>query len=409
MKNKKILQQAIVMVSTLVLLCLSVSAQRYAGYYNQAEKLFNGGSYYEAAQVYEKYLATEKNSRPRSQPFAVEKKVKGKANLDPHEEAVYHVAESYRMIHNYPKAEKYYKEATGFSPKAYPASVYWYAVTLRANRKYPEASSQLSLFLEKHTRLDDLMMGADREMENLKFIQSQSENAINRFTLVPYAGAGNKSAFALTLKNNDSVAFTMVTEETDGKGQPQYVTALYESGPGNDPMGRPVKIPMDGQPGENNGMATYSRDGKHLFFTRWSSINGKTQSAIYGSHLTDTGWSQPVKGPAALNPEGSNNAQPDLAGDSRYLIFSSDRPGGFGGYDLWYAMLDSNLDVIQVKNLGNVINTPGDEQAPYFHEKSRTLVFSTNGRVGMGGFDLFYVRGNINLSGWEKLKMPGRP
>src|SRR5665213_2377003 len=154
-KNKKILQQAIVMVSTLVLLCLSVSAQRYAGYYNQAEKLFNGGSYYEAAQVYEKYLATEKNSRPRSQPFAVEKKVKGKANLDPHEEAVYHVAESYRMIHNYPKAEKYYKEATGFSPKAYPASVYWYAVTLRANRKYPEASRQLSLFLEKHTRLDD--------------------------------------------------------------------------------------------------------------------------------------------------------------------------------------------------------------------------------------------------------------
>ncbi len=409
MKNKKILQQAIATVSALVLFCVSVPAQRYTGYYNQAEKLFSTRNYYEAAQVYEKYLATEKNSRPRSQPFAIEKKVKGKANLDPHEEAVYHLAESYRMIHDYPKAEKYYKEATGFSPKAYPASVYWYAVTLRANRKYPEASQQLSLFLEKHTQLDDLLMGADREMENLKFIQSQSENVINRFTLVPYAGAGNKSAYALTLKNNDSVAFTMVSEEANGKGQPQYVTALYESGPGNDPMGRPVKIPMDVQPGENNGMATYSRDGKHLFFTRWSRINGKTQSAIYASHLTDTGWSQPVKGPAALNPEGSNNAQPDLAADSRYLIFSSDRPGGFGGYDLWYAMLDSNLDVIQVKNLGNVINTPGDEQAPYFHDKSRTLVFSTNGRVGMGGFDLFYVRGNINLSGWEKPENAGAP
>ncbi len=357
MKNKKILQQAIATVSALVLFCVSVPAQRYTGYYNQAEKLFSTRNYYEAAQVYEKYLATEKNSRPRSQPFAIEKKVKGKANLDPHEEAVYHLAESYRMIHDYPKAEKYYKEATGFSPKAYPASVYWYAVTLRANRKYPEASQQLSLFLEKHTQLDDLLMGADREMENLKFIQSQSENVINRFTLVPYAGAGNKSAYALTLKNNDSVAFTMVSEEANGKGQPQYVTALYESGPGNDPMGRPVKIPMDVQPGENNGMATYSRDGKHLFFTRWSRINGKTQSAIYASHLTDTGWSQPVKGPAALNPEGSNNAQPDLAADSRYLIFSSDRPGGFGSC----------------------------------------------------GFDLFYVRGNINLSGWEKPENAGAP
>ena len=94
-----------------------VHAQTGSGYFNQAENLFKTKNYYEASVVFEKYLATEKNSRPRSTPFAIEKKVKGKTNMDPHQEAVYHLAESYRMINDYQKAEKYYKESIGFSGK----------------------------------------------------------------------------------------------------------------------------------------------------------------------------------------------------------------------------------------------------------------------------------------------------
>ena len=89
-------------------------AQNGSGYFNQAEELFKAKNYYEASVVFEKYLATEKNSRPRSTPFAIEKKVKGKANMDPHQEAVYPLATCYRMINDYQKAEKYYKESIGF-------------------------------------------------------------------------------------------------------------------------------------------------------------------------------------------------------------------------------------------------------------------------------------------------------
>jgi len=56
-----------------------------------------------------------------------------------------------------------------------------------------------------------------------------------------------------------------------------------------------------------------------------------------------------------------------------------------------------------------VINSTGDEEAPYLHEKPRTLVFSSNGRVGMGGFDIFYARGNFNMNGWEKPVNAGAP
>src|SRR5207342_1863146 len=134
----------------LITICLALSgmvslqAQNGSGYFNQAQNLFKAKNYYEASVVFEKYLATEKNSRPRSTPFAIEKKVKGKANMDPHQEAVYQLATCYRMINDYQKAEKYYKESTGFSENSYPAARYWYAVTLRANQNYPEALIQIT-------------------------------------------------------------------------------------------------------------------------------------------------------------------------------------------------------------------------------------------------------------------------
>ncbi len=408
MKTKQNLQLVLMMV-TFLLIRVAATAQRYSGYFYQAEKLFNSQNYYEASQVYEKYLATEKNSRPRSQPFAVEKKAKGKANMDPHEEAVYHLAECYRLTHNYQKAEKYYKESLGFSPKAYPASLYWYAVTLRANKKYEEAMKAITLFLEKHTQLDELLSGADKELENLRFIQSQSENIVNRFTITPYPTAQNNSAYALALKNEGGVAFTMIKEAPGKNGEMEYSNVLFESKQETDPQAGARRMEINTEPGENNGMATFTRDGRHMFFTRWTRINGKTQSSIYLSNQTDTGWSNPVKVPPPLNLEGSNSAQPDITGDAHHLIFSSDRDGGSGGYDLWEASLDSNLEVIQVKNLGNIINSAGDDQAPYFHDKSGTLVFSTNGRTGMGGFDLFYARGNFDLSNWQKPENAGAP
>src|ERR1700685_3173524 len=175
MVNTKSIKKFLLMACIAAICVPCVHAQNGSGYLNQAENLFKSKNYFEASQVFEKYLATEKNSRPRSTPFAIEKKVKGKTNTDPHQEAVYQLAESYRMINDYQKAEKYYKESIGFSEKAYPEARYWYAVTLRANQKYADALFQITAFLEKHTQMDDLLIGADRELEDLRFIQLQAE------------------------------------------------------------------------------------------------------------------------------------------------------------------------------------------------------------------------------------------
>jgi outer membrane protein OmpA-like peptidoglycan-associated protein len=96
---------------------------------------------------------------------------------------------------------------------------------------------------------------------------------------------------------------------------------------------------------------------------------------------------------ASVNQEGYNSKQPFCTPDGRYLFFSSDRPGGSGKYDIWYAPLLEDGKTGAAVNAGAVINTPGDEQAPFYQESGHTLVFSSNGRLGMGGYDLFSTIG----------------
>ncbi len=408
MKSKSI-RKILLNVCIAAILVPCVHAQNGSGYFNQAENLFKEKNYYEASVVFEKYLATEKKSRPRSTPFAIEKKVKGKTNMDPHQEAVYHLAESYRMINDYQKAEKYYKESIGFSEKAYPDARFWYAVTLRANQKYAEALVQITAFLEKHTQMDELLIKADRELENLKFIQLQSERVNDKFVLNEMKGKDPASGYALAQRAGDTVVFTSLLPEKSNEGVTEYTNTLFESVNSDNPLTEADQMDIPTSKGIHDGMASFSQDGRFMFFTRWTKKNNQAISYIYTSRLTEKGWTEPVRAPEPLNLEGSNSAQPCLTTDGRYVLFSSDRPGGAGGYDLWKASLDSNHEVIQVQNLGNIINTSGDEEAPYYHEKSGTLVFSSNGHVGMGGFDIFYARGNFSLSDWEKPVNAGAP
>ena len=239
--NSKLIKCFLINACIIAMVIPCAHAQNGSGYFNQAQNLFKEKNYYEASVIFEKYLATEKHSRPRSTPFAIEKKVKGKTNVDPHQEAVYDLAESYRSINDYQKAEKYYKESIGFSEKAYPDARYWYAVTLRANQKYAEALVQITAFLEKHTEMDELLIKADRELENLKFIQLQSERVNDKFVLNEMKGKDPASGYALAQRNGDTVVFTSVMQDkSDNGGVTEYMNTLFESLDSDNPLLAPT-------------------------------------------------------------------------------------------------------------------------------------------------------------------------
>ncbi|RZK68378.1 MAG: hypothetical protein EOO92_23390, partial [Pedobacter sp.] len=102
-----------------------------------------------------------------------------------------------------------------------------------------------------------------------------------------------------------------------------------------------------------------------------------------------------------------NSAQPFVTGDGKFLIFSSDRSGGFGKYDLWYCAIRADGSFGQPVNLGSEINSEYDEKAPHYNINTKILMFSTDGRVGFGGLDFYESTGDfIN---WTAPKNMGFP
>lgn len=110
---------------------------------------------------------------------------------------------------------------------------------------------------------------------------------------------------------------------------------------------------------------------------------------IYVSNKNGNDWSVPVKLASNINTT-SNETHATISPDGQTLIFTSDRKGGFGGKDLYTCNRLPNGDWGVALNLGPTINTPFDEEGPFYHPDGYTLFFSSTGHNNMGGFDLFY-------------------
>ena len=86
--------------------------------------------------------------------------------------------------------------------------------------------------------------------------------------------------------------------------------------------------------------------------------------------------------------------------DGKYLYFVSDRDGGYGGTDIWRSEI-TNIGFLEAENLGEKINTRHDEMSPFLHSDNLTFYFSSNGRIGMGDFDIYISRRGNALSEWK--------
>jgi outer membrane protein OmpA-like peptidoglycan-associated protein len=154
-------------------------------------------------------------------------------------------------------------------------------------------------------------------------------------------------------------------------------------------------IAVEGNDNEaNQGTAVLHPNGEYLYFTQWTKEKDQSASGIYVSRRKDGKWNTPEK-LLQVNGDGFNSKQPAIASNGSAMYFSSNRPGGSGGFDLWSVALDANgLPNGEPVNIGSSVNTSGDEQAPYFLPSEQLLVFSTNNRPGMGGYDLFKTKGS---------------
>ena len=148
----------------------------------------------------------------------------------------------------------------------------------------------------------------------------------------------------------------------------------------------------------NEGAHAISPNGKYIIFTRCDAPNRYRSCDLYISSRKEATWSEP-KYLAITNTE-AWESQAAFSPDGKTVYFSSSREGGQGGKDL-YSISNDNGKWGQVVNLGEPLNTKGNEESPYMHPDGRTLYFMSTGHAGLGGHDLFVS--NMRLDGsWTK-------
>ena len=160
--------------------------------------------------------------------------------------------------------------------------------------------------------------------------------------------------------------------------------------------------------GGNEGGASITIDNRVLYFTKCIRNDiGYNNCDIYYVNKENGIWSDIKEFPKQISRVDSWDSQPTVSSDGNTIIFSSDRPGGYGKMDL-YEISRVNGVWTDPINVGPIINSDGFEKSPYLHTDGMTLFFASTRFPSLGGFDIFYSRKD-SLGSWQEPVNIGYP
>jgi outer membrane protein OmpA-like peptidoglycan-associated protein/tetratricopeptide (TPR) repeat protein len=386
----------LIIIAGLGMAAVAVNAQA-TNYKRVAEQFYAKADYYSAAHYFEKYLSGKTPTHSGYNAYVVQKQ--GAALINPSDlggldgNLLFHMGDCYFNLNDFIHAEQWYKVLLKKDSTTFPLARYYYGVCLRANGNYNIAQQELGKFIQENNGGDEYTKKAQQEVENCVFIQQQLSNGPTGIKIERLNNTINKEGanYAASWLNSTTLAFTSTRAEG-------FNNALYSASFQNGGFGKVEKINVTTSRNIQLGTPAFTPDGSKMFFTGWIVKNAKKLSAIYMSERNGDRWSDPVLIDGKLNEQSFNSRQPQVTPDGKFLLFASDRSDGIGGFDIWYAALDSKGMPGQVTNLGPAINTTGDEESPFYHASSQSLIFASNGRTGMGGYDLYSSSGAFSGS-----------
>ena len=365
-----------------------------------ADQYFAAGDYFTAAGLYEQFLNPDvKQKMPTGFPLNSKKNKQGTTgNKVSKLDILYKQAESYRLANYWPQASARYKECFEKDAAKYAAGLYWYAVCQRSMNNYPVAQESVNNFLSTYAAGNPYQQAATKEQETLRFIKSQltrPDSILYSLRKINISSGTEKGVFAPAAFEGNQFMITSTQADSVVKpGINPFHNRLFYAAFTDGGMQDITPVNMEGiDPTFNQGTASFSANGNYLYFTQWKKEKGQQIiSSIYYSLKKDNGWSSPVL-LTSINQEGHSSKQPFCSADGKYLFFASDRPGGYGQFDIWYAALQTDGTTAEPVNAGAMLNTGGNEQAPFYHSGTNTLVFSSDRTPGMGGYDLYTSKG----------------
>ena len=311
------------------------------------------------------------------------------------------------------KAKKLEKENVKYFSKA---SLY-YGMVLHRNGKYEEALGRLNDFVKTYASAEDgesLRRLAQAEIKGCEF-SINAPSSKSKLQLLPEPINGAYTEFAPWPMGENQLLYSKINEDTlvffkgrkAGAASDIYIASKDESGKWTDSKQESLRDEKK----YIIGNGAFNKAGNRFYFTKCLEMDDDKALCNLFCATFQNGTFGDVKSlPAPINDPRFTSTQPAVreGQDGQELVyFVSDRPGGKGGYDLWYFIRTRSGDFKGPNVLNAPINSPGDEITPFFDDSTQTLWFSSNGHPGLGGLDVFKVKA-LPDPGWGEIVNGGK-
>lgn len=306
------------------------------------------------------------------------------------------MAESYRLSNRIEKSEPYYRQLIEQEPSF--NHYFFLAQSLKAQQKNEEAKQAFES-AKQYTSDEALLARTQREIESIKLAEGIEDYWPNH-VLVNYRELNTPGPDYSPVVSENFLYFTTGRQASGiypATGTPY--TKLFRTraeGLRVDVSGIQALPEFRNEEGLNQGAIAISPDGNTIIYSRGNSTSPKDlpENALFASYFRGSGFTQPIWMPVNED-EFWWNSTPAFSPDGSELYFASNRPGGYGGIDLYKATKLANGDFGNAVNLGPTINTPGNELFPRMAPDGK-FFFSSDGHPGYGKLDLFVAEKNEN-------------
>ena len=389
---------------TIANLMLVAQEKEIANFIASGDRAFESKNYYGAAKMYE--AALKFNERMY--------------------DVVWKAGQAYRFDNDYVRAAMHYRYLSDIIPEKYPEAIFYYAEMLKANEEFIKAQ----YFFQKYLEINDIdslnlnVIKAKAELLHCEYAWKMYYNP-NGIKLIQCDSSINSvySDFSSGFINDSTIVFASIKPLEDTIND--YKSRLYKKHFFDPESKAQLFAPFDSFDQYDIANPHFTENGKIMYFTLSDYFDGG-YTYIYSSKLIEDKWATPIMLPSKINYPNSNSTHPFVAARENkpdVLIWSSDRPGGEGGYDLYYCELLPDNTWGFVRNLGrpifddtrfldffdttSVVNTAGNEITPFYNIKDSLLYFSSNWHQNIGGYDIFSIKGNFRV--WDSLQNLGFP
>lgn len=326
---------------------------------------------------------------------------RGLADLNVKDAGVsYRLAECYLQTFNYTEAEAYFLKVHFLAPDEYPLSLYYYALMLKYNASFDESITNFDEFISREQNNAALKEYVEQAMIDKAGSETAKEelnlSVANAAKLIPLNLNTEYNDYAPAVRDSTSMVVTsgrigsnrQAIDERFGEAFTDNYYFEKQNSTWTDHTKQVFNITNTRY---NDGSGCFSSKGDKYYFTVCG-MDGP-QCRLFVTVYRNNKWSEPVALNGNVNFRTTESKHPAISHGGDTLVFSSNRGGGSGKFDLWMSINaggDENWG--PAMNLGNSINTKLNEISPTFTAFPNVLFFASDGHEGYGGVDLYMAK-----------------